>query len=743
MATITNYINLQGNMAGGLRTIASNANTAQQELNGTASGVTKLHGVLSGLKSPAKAIGAIFTGNYLADLAGDVTNAVMGGVGAIVNTAEEYAGIKARLSLIAGSQQNVAALNDMIYQSAQRARGGYLDMAQAVSQLTLNARDAFPDPREAVSFIEGTQKLFVVGGASKENQKNAMLQLTQAMASGRLQGDEFRSISENAPMIQNILAKSMGVSRGQLKQLASEGKITADVIKTAIIGNMAEINAQFEAMPKKWGDHFTDLKNVATRAFVPIYDDISTLANSQGVKQFISGAKTGIVFLSNLIRKMATGFGQFMAVAKPGILVLGDTIKSFANGMGELFPEVPQLKPIPDQKVKLVSEQTTPGQNPSSAKPKDNGIQRLIAGAKIGAAVVAKAIGGIVTGIGYLLSGITKAGAYIVSWIGGAFTVATKLAAGFFGIISAGFPVVLGLVAGLATVWAICNAQQAYSIALAKAQAVWDAVVSAGMVARRTALGIVAGAMFAWNVITAGNITMQSILAFVTGLVTGNVLVLAAIIVGVLVAAYVIWNSAGMTLADGIAGAMDFIIDATETAVNACIKLINGLLEGFNAVAERLNSIFHAGIGKAELIGEVNFQGAKQWSEAVRQGNFMEKMKTTVGDTFGDLFKLPDMSKSGDWSGGVGDQIATNTGDTAGNTKGIKDALDSSADDLRFLKEAAEREAINKYTTATIHIDAGGMQVYNNERRDFDGMLRRFADVVQEAAVAGAEAVKA
>lgn len=645
MATITNYINLQGNMAGGLRTIASNANTAQQGLSGLASGAKELGGAFSALKPTMAMTGSIFTGNYLADLAGDVTNAVMEGVGAIVETAEEYAGIKARLGLIAGSQQNVAALNDMIYQSAQRARGGYLDMAQAVSQLTLNARDAFPDPREAVSFIEGTQKLFVVGGASKENQKNAMLQLTQAMASGRLQGDEFRSISENAPMIQNILAKSMGVSRGQLKQLASEGKITADVIKTAIIGNMAEINAQFEAMPKKWGDHFTDLKNVATRAFVPIYDDISTLANSDAVKGLIEGVKTGIVLVANAVRGIATG--------------------------------------------------------------------------------------------------VSSAASFISRGLNGAFSIARQAAAAFFGIISAGFPVVLGLVAGLATVWAICNAQQAYSIALAKAQAVWDAVVSAGMVARRTALGIVAGAMFAWNVITAGNITMQSILAFVTGLVTGNVLILAAIIVGVLVAAYVIWNSAGMTLADGIAGAMDFIVDATETAVNACIKLINGLLEGFNAVAERLNSVFHAGIGKAELIGEVNFQGAKQWSEAVRQGNFMEKMKATVGDTFGDLFKLPDMSKSGDWSSGVGDQIAANTGDTAGNTKGIKDALDSSADDLRFLKEAAEREAINKYTTATIHIDAGGMQVYNNERRDFDGMLRRFADVVQEAAVAGAEAVKA
>lgn len=645
MATITNWINLRGNMDSGLRTIANSANTVKQALSGVGSGAKGLGGVFRALTPSLKMTGAMFAGNILAAGVTAAVTAVMNLQGELMDTAAEYAGIKARLGLIAGSQQNVAALNDMIYNSAQRARGGYLDMAQAVSQLSLNVRDAFPDPREAVTFMEGLQKLFVVGGASKENQRNAMLQLTQAMASGRLQGDEFRSISENAPMIQNILAKSMGVSRGQLKQLASEGKITADVIKKAIIGNMAEINAQFEAMPKKWGDHFTDLKNVATRAFVPIYDDINGLANSAAVKSMISGVKPGVVFTANAIR-------------------------------------------------------------------------------------------GAAGGVRWLISGIG-------SGIGEAFTIAGQAAAGFFGLLSAGFPVAMALVTGLATTWAVYNAQQAYSIALAKTQAVWNTIVSAAMAARSAALGTIMGLMFAWNVMTAGNITMQSILAAVTGFVTGNILLMAAVIAGVLVGAYVLWNSAGMTLAEGIAGAMDFIVDVTQGAVNACIKLINGLISMLNTVAGGLNSVFHTNIGQIGLVGEVNFQGAKQWSDAVRKGTFMEKLKTTAGDTFGDLFKLPDMSKSGNWPGGLGDQIAANTGDTAGNTKGIKDALDSSAEDLRFLKEAAEREAINKYTTATVHIDVGGLQVHNNERRDFDGMLRQLTDKVQEAVISGAEAVKA
>lgn len=645
MATITNYINLRGNMESGLRTIANNAHTARHGLDMVASGARGLDGAFRALTPSLKMTGAMFAGSLLATGVTAAVTAVISLQGALMSTAEAYAGIQARLGLIAGSQQNVAALNDIIYQSAQRARGGYLDMAQAVGQLSLNARDAFPDPREVVSFMEGVQKLFVVGGASKDNQKNAMLQLTQAMASGRLQGDEFRSISENAPMIQNILAKSMGVSRGQLKQLATEGKITADVIKTAIIGNMTEINAQFEAMPKKWGDHFTDLKNVATRAFVPIYEDINGLANSATVKSMISGVKTGVVFTANAIREVAGG-------------------------------------------------------------------------------------------VRWLVSGIG-------SGIDGAFTIAGQAAADFFNLLSAGFPVAMALVAGLATAWAVYNAQALAAAAVQALIAAKTAVVNAVLWVYSGTLRAVSAAKAVWTAVSFGAAGAQLVLAMAMSLVTGNILLMTAIIAGVLVGAYVLWNSAGMTLAEGIAGAMDFIVDVTQGAVNACIKLINGLITMLNTVAGGLNSVFHTNIGQIGLVGEVNFQGAKQWSDAVRKGTFMEKLKTTAGDTFGDMFKLPDMGNSGNWPGGLGDQIAANTGDTAGNTKGIKDALDSSAEDLRFLKEAAEREAINKYTTATVHIDVGGLQVHNNERRDFDGMLRQLTDKVQEAVISGAEAVKA
>lgn len=129
-----------------------------------------------------------------------------------------------------------------------------------MASLSVNARDAFPDPRKTVQFMEGMQKLFVIGGASKENQQFAMLQLQQSLASGRLQGDEFRSITENAPILQDMIAKTMKVSRGELKQLSAQGEITADIIKRAIFENMDEINDKFESMPKRWSDHFTDFK---------------------------------------------------------------------------------------------------------------------------------------------------------------------------------------------------------------------------------------------------------------------------------------------------------------------------------------------------------------------------------------------------------------------------------------------------------------------------------------------------
>ena len=194
--------------------------------------------------------------------------------------------MQARLKLVTGSQEKANELNDMIYQSALRARGSYNAMADSVAKIGMTAKEAFPDPKQIVPFMEGIQKLFTSGGTGVQQQADAMLQLTQALGSGKLQGDEFRSIAEAAPMIEQMVARYMGVAQGQLKELASEGEITADIMKNAILQNLDEIDRQFKEMPLTWGNVWQQMETVATKAFWPVLKMVEELAGSEGVKSF-------------------------------------------------------------------------------------------------------------------------------------------------------------------------------------------------------------------------------------------------------------------------------------------------------------------------------------------------------------------------------------------------------------------------------------------------------------------------
>lgn len=294
MATLSNYISLSTNIPNAMNAAANATTKAYQTMNTLQN---KMSGVSSASETLKASLGGImnsFAGNLLANAVMNGVGMIKGAVNSITDTASEWASVQARLKLVAGSQENAIYLNKQIFESAQRARGGYMEMADAIIQVSQSAHDAFPDPRQAVEFMEGIQKVFAIGGASKEAQKNAMLQLTQGLASGQLQGDEFRSIAENAPMIENIIAKTMGVSRGELKKLASEGKVTADVIKNAIMNNMPEIEKQFESLPKTWGDHMQSIKNKAIQAFEPVFQRISDLANSEGVRELVDNV-TGAI----------------------------------------------------------------------------------------------------------------------------------------------------------------------------------------------------------------------------------------------------------------------------------------------------------------------------------------------------------------------------------------------------------------------------------------------------------------
>ena len=221
--------------------------------------------------------------------------------------------IQARLNNINDGSQTTEQLQSKIMAAANRSRGSYQDMANSVAKLNLLASDAFKSNDEAIAFAEQLNKMFVVSGASSQEASNAMYQLNQAMASGRLQGDEYRSIIENAPMLANAIAESMGVSRAKLKELASEGAITAEVIKNAIANCADDVNRQFEEMPMTFGQAMNMIQNEAAAKFQAVSNAFSGMINSgdlQVIADAIGGTLTVAAYVAiGAIKGLSTVLG--------------------------------------------------------------------------------------------------------------------------------------------------------------------------------------------------------------------------------------------------------------------------------------------------------------------------------------------------------------------------------------------------------------------------------------------------
>lgn len=243
------------------------------------SGVSKLE---SGLK---RLLGAIIS----------VTALIKG-----MSITDEYTNTSARLDLINDGLQTQVQLQDKIFAAADRSKGVYTDMAAAVSKMGLLAGDAFTSNDELIAFTELVQKGFKVGGADTSEQMGAMRQLTQAMASGRLQGDELVSIMENAPMMYEAIAKYTGKSKGELKEMGSQGKITADIIKNSMFMASDDINTKFETLPMTFADTWNKIKNSATRAFSGSMGKANRIINSEKFNTMINGVMNGLSAIANI-----------------------------------------------------------------------------------------------------------------------------------------------------------------------------------------------------------------------------------------------------------------------------------------------------------------------------------------------------------------------------------------------------------------------------------------------------------
>lgn len=198
----------------------------------------------------------------------------------LVETSDQMTQINARLQLMTGSAEAAAAAQDKIYQAAQRSRGAYMDMADMVAQLGTVAPDAFSGTDELIAFAEQLQKQMAISGASGQSAQAAMVQLTQALASGTLRGDELNSVLEQTPMIAKTIADYMGVSTGQMREMASEGTVTADVVKNAMLSAAEETNAAFEQMPLTWSQVWAMAWNTALQALQPVLGLINLAANN-------------------------------------------------------------------------------------------------------------------------------------------------------------------------------------------------------------------------------------------------------------------------------------------------------------------------------------------------------------------------------------------------------------------------------------------------------------------------------
>lgn len=254
-----------------------------------------------------------------------VVRTIINGIIKGMQTMDTYSNTLARLKLINDDKQTPTELNDKIFAAANRSRGSYGTMSESVARIGMLAGKSFSSNDELIGFTELVQKSFKLGGADTMEQQSAMLQLSQAMASGRLQGDEYRSIIENAPLIADAIAKYTGVGREGLKQLSSDGAITADIIKNSMFSMADEINEQFKTIPKTWSDYMTLVQNESLRAFSGVFDAISVLINTEGFQQFVQFIINSIYVIAAvatwLVESIAADWDFISAILYAGLIV--------------------------------------------------------------------------------------------------------------------------------------------------------------------------------------------------------------------------------------------------------------------------------------------------------------------------------------------------------------------------------------------------------------------------------------
>lgn len=298
MADIHNSIILDDRMSKPIADINAHMLELKKSMEKTNAMLDSMAGKMGGVKTKSIALGGA-----IGNMAGNLATKLAELPGQALRMGDTLMSMRARIDNINDGMQTTDELMEKVYLSSMRSRTAYVDTAAVVAKLGLNAADAFGNFDEIVGFAETMNKAFIVSGASVSEVQAGMYQLTQAMASGRLQGDEFRSISENAPMLANAIAKFTGKSRGELKEMSRDGEITADIIKKALTFAADDIEAKFKDMPITFMQSLTRMENKAIRFFS---DDLTSVSHV---------AAKGIMFVSENMYELAIASAYVGTVA--------------------------------------------------------------------------------------------------------------------------------------------------------------------------------------------------------------------------------------------------------------------------------------------------------------------------------------------------------------------------------------------------------------------------------------------
>lgn len=602
-------------------------------------------------------------------------------VGKALNISDELVQTTSRLNMMNDGVQTTAELVNMVYAAAQDARGSFSQMADVVARFGNNAKDAFSSSEEVVAFADLIQKQMTIAGASTQEAANAELQLSQALGSGVLRGDELNSIFEQAPnLIQNI-ADYLDVPIGKIREMASEGELSADVVKAAIFASADEINAKFEEMPMTWGQIWQSMKNTAMIAFQPVLQRLNDIANSEAFQTFVNGAIEAMATLANVVLN---------------IFELIGTVGGF----------------IAD--------------NWSIISPIIYGV--------IGALAVYAAYLGIVKGI-ELASAAAKGVLAVAEFIHvaalaaqtGATISATAAQLGLNGAMYA-CPIVwiiMLIIALIAIIFAVCSAiakltgvaNSGFGVITGGINVVIQFFKNLGLTVANIALGIGnAIAALGSNIMTAFHNAICSVQAWWYDLLSTCLSVIESICAALNKLPFVEFDYSGISNA-----ADDYAAKAAEAAENK---------EDYTSISDAFNDGFSTFDTFQDGWAADAFDAGASWGDGVADAvsNF------SLSDVFGGT----DIPNVDDYTSGFSDAIANsgvgdNLGSIADDTGAIKDNMDITQEDLKYLRDIAEQEAVNRYTVAEINIDQSGMQNNISSGDDIDGFMTKLTDSVNEA----------